>query len=300
MKSAELNLLVHFDALISARGVSQAAKAMGISQPAMSAALSRLRYLFGDPLLQRDGNRWTPTARALQLHQSFQPLLQAWHRSTSPEAAFVPASAERVFNIFVSDYLQLVLLPRLAHTLKAEAPGIGLRCLPPKLAGAAEMLSGSYVELYLGHLPEPPDYLRSRFLFEEPATCLLRKGHPALQRGWDLEAYLQHEHIDSVGYVGYFSAQVDAALRALGGSRKVALLLSSYLATPFVVAQTDLIATLPGGVARQLAATTDTVLVPAPLVLPPLSISLYWHERYQSDAGHAWLRNRICDSVSKR
>ena len=104
MKAADLNLLVHFDALMTCSSVSQAGELLGISQPAMSSALSRLRYLFGDPLLQRQGNRWTPTPRALELHRNFQPLLQTWHRSISRETAFDPASTQRVFTECASDY----------------------------------------------------------------------------------------------------------------------------------------------------------------------------------------------------
>ena len=293
MKAADLNLLVHFDALMTCSSVSQAGELLGISQPAMSSALSRLRYLFGDPLLQRQGNRWTPTPRALELHRNFQPLLQAWRRSISRETAFDPASTQRVFTLCASDYLQLAVFPRILSAIQSEGPGIGLRCLPPKLGGALEMLAENYVELYIGHYPDPPDNLRARFLFEEACTCLVRKGHPALARAWNLDTYLQYGHINASGYANYFNAQVDAALRAMGLQRNVAVLLSSYMATPFVVAQTDMIATLPLSVASQLKAAAGIELLPAPLPLPPLSVSLYWHERYQNDDAHAWLRQRM-------
>ncbi len=297
MRAADLNLLVHFDALMTCHSVSQAGELLGISQPAMSSALSRLRYLFGDPLLQRQGNRWVPTPRALELHRSFQPFLATWRRSTSPEAGFDPATADRVFNVCASDYLQLAVLPRVLPAIKAQGPGVGIRCLPPKLSGAPEMLAENYVELYIGHYPNPPDNLRARFLFEEACTCLVRHDHPALARAWNLDTYLQYGHINASGYANYFNAQVDAALRAQGLQRTVSVQLSSYMATPFVVAQTDLIATLPLSVARQLQQVTGTELLPAPLPLPPLSVSLYWHERYQSDDGHAWLRQRIMDQA---
>lgn len=293
MKSTDLNLLVHFDALMSCKSVSQAGEAMGISQPAMSSALSRLRYLFGDPLLEREGNTWTPTARARELHRTFQPLLHAWQRSTSPETAFDPATTTRVFHIYATDYLQYVVLPRILPRVKAGAPHAQIRCLPPKTSGAPDMLSGNYVELYFGHYPQPPDSLRARFLFEEASTCLVRAGHPALSREWNLETYLQYEHMDASGYAGYFNAQVDAALQAQNLQRSVAALLSSYVATPFALASTDMIATLPTSVARGLAAASGTVMLPTPLPLPPLSVSLYWHERYQNDHAHAWMRQCI-------
>ena len=293
MKSTDLNLLVHFDALITCKSVSQAGEALGISQPAMSSALSRLRYLFGDPLLERDGNKWTPTLRAQELHRTFQPLLHAWQRSTSPETSFNPATSAHGYTIYASDYLQYVVLPRVLPRLRAEAPNIQIQCLPPKVSGALDMLSGNYVELYIGHYPQPPDSLRARFLFEEASTCLVRKGHPALGREWNMAAYLQYQHMDASGYAGYFNTQVDAALLAQGQRRTVGIVLSSYVATPFVLAATDMVATLPSSIAQSLAAASGTVMLPAPLPLPPLSISLYWHERYQNDQAHAWLRQHI-------
>ena len=293
MKATDLNLLVHFDALMTCKSVSHAGELLGISQPAMSAALSRLRYMFGDALLEREGNRWTPTARATELHRTFQPLLHAWQRSTSPDAAFDPGTTTHVFTLYATDYLQCVVLPRVLPILRAEAPYAQLRCLPPKVSGAQDMLSGNYVELYLGHYPDPPESLRARFLFEEASCCLVRAGHPKLATPWDLAAYLACEHIDASGYAGYFNAQVDAALIAQNQRRTVAALLSSYVATPFAVASTDMVATLPSSVARLLADTSGTVMLPAPLALPPLSISMYWHERYQHDQAHAWLRQRI-------
>lgn len=293
MKATDLNLLVHFDALMMCTSVSQAGESLGISQPAMSSALSRLRYLFGDPLLERDGNRWTATARAHELHRTFQPLLRAWQRSTSPEASFDAAVTSRTFNIYASDYLQFAVVPRIMHRIKAEAPNVHMRFLPPKVSGALEMLSGNYVELYVGHYPQPPESLRARFLFEEASCCLVRRGHPVLADEWNLENYLRYEHMDASGYAGYFNAQLDGALEAMNLRRTVGVLLSSYVATPFALAGTDMIANLPGSVARGLADAADAVVLPAPLRLPPLSVSLYWHERYQNDIAHAWLRQSI-------
>lgn len=299
MKSADLNLLVHFDALITCKSVSQAGEALGISQPAMSSALSRLRYLFGDPLLERDGNKWTPTQRALELHRTFQPLLYAWQRSTSPETAFNPATSSHVYTLYASDYLQYAVLPKVLPRLRAQAPGVQIQCLPPKVSGALDMLSGNYIELYIGHYPQPPDSLRARFLFEEESACLVRAGHPVLEGPWNIDTYLKYEHADASGYAGYFNTQVDAALLGQGMRRTVGMLLSSYMATPFALAATDMIATLPSSVARGLAAASRTVVLPAPLPLPLLSISLYWHERYQNDQAHAWLRQCIGEAFAE-
>jgi len=297
MTSTDLNLLVHFDALITTKSVSKAAQQLGISQPAVSAALSRLRYLFNDPLLTREGNKWTLTERARTLHRTFHPMLQEWESATSSQVGFDPASTRRTFNLYASDYVQFAVLPRVMERLRTQSPQISLRVLPPKLSGGLDMLAGGHVELYIGHYPQPPESLRTRFLFEEVACCLVRAGHPCLAEPWSLDAFLSYEHMDAAGYAGYFNAQLDAALQGVDRRRSVGIVLSSYLALPFVLAATDMISTLPQSVATAFAAPSQTVSLPTPMRLPPLSVSLYWHERYQNDAAHSWLRQCIAEAL---
>ncbi|MFC4275196.1 LysR family transcriptional regulator [Achromobacter aloeverae] len=289
----DLHLLPHFDALISLRSVSKAAAQLGITQPAMSSALSRLRHLFGDPLLIRHGNSLLPTERAMHLHREFRPFLEAWRSETLAGSDFDPAAAHKRYSLYASDYIQFVALPGLVARLRAVAPNIRLRVLPPTPHGGLDMLTQNHIELYIGHYPDPPDSLRACFLFEESACCLVRAGHPLLARPWNMDTFLDHEHIDAVGHSGYFNIQLDAALSEQGRRRRVAMVLSSYLAVPFVVRDTDLVATLPASMASALAPSSGTVVLPAPLPLPRLRISLFWHERHQADAPHAWLRRFI-------
>src|SRR5437762_5206835 len=133
MKSADLNLVTHFDALIVCRNVSRAAEQMQLSQPAMSAALSRLRRLFNDPLLVREGAQWKPTARALELHRTFAPILQQWQAATAPREDFSPASSKRVISIYATDYVQFIMLPKVVARVAQEAPHVQLRVFPARL-----------------------------------------------------------------------------------------------------------------------------------------------------------------------
>ncbi|MNS91492.1 HTH-type transcriptional regulator SyrM 1 [compost metagenome] len=157
------------------------------------------------------------------------------------------------------------------------------------------MLETNHVELIAGYYPEPAPNLRTRFLFEEPTVCLVRAGHPSLDRPWNINAYLQYGHIDLAAHTRHFSERIDRALEGIGRRRNLVLTLSSYLACPHVVASSDLIATVPSSVATALARNTRTVTREVPLSLPMLSVSLYWHERYQYDPAHAWLRQAIAD-----
>ena len=293
MRSGDLNLLLHFDALMTTRGVSRAAEALGITQPAMSAALSRLRRLFNDPLLVREAGSWQPTLRANELHLQFRPLLDTWRQVSLPRAEFDPARTQRTISVFATDYVQFTVMARVMGGLAQAAPGLEMRVMAARPQQGLDMLDTNQVELIAGYYPNPPANLRSRFLFEEKVVCLVRTGHPCLRRPWNLETYLGYHHVNLAAHTRFFSDQIDRALGVLNRARQVRLTLSSYLAAPFAVGQSDLIATVPHSVAMALAERAGAVILDVPLSLPMLTVSLYWHERYHRDPAHAWLRNFI-------
>jgi len=299
MKHPDLNLLVHFDALMTCRSVSRAAEQVGISQPAMSAALGRLRKLFNDPLLVRENTAWQPTPQGLTLLQEFQPLLARWRRATGEQEEFDPRRSTRTVSLYATDYMQFTLLPRVLPGLAQDAPHIHLRVMPARLLHGMSMLDTNHVELLAGYFPDPSPNLRARFLYEEPAVCIVREQHPCLRRRWNLDAYLRYGHVDLAAHTGYFSSAIDRLLHSNNRQRTVAATLSSYMVCPYVVAASDLISTMPLSIARAAAAQTGLVLLEPPLKLPPLSVSLYWHERYQDDSGHAWLRQYIAAKVAQ-
>ncbi|ANN69322.1 LysR family transcriptional regulator [Bordetella bronchialis] len=292
-----MNLLIHFDALMTLRSVSRAAEQVGVSQPAMSAALSRLRKLFNDPLLVREGTLWQPTPQALALHMEFQPLLARWQHATGPREAFDPAATARTFTLYATDYMQFTLMPRVLPALARDAPHLHLRVMPARLQHGLSMLDTNHVELLAGYFPNPAQNLRARFLYEEPAVCIVREQHPCLRR-WNLDAYLRYPHVDLAAHTGHFSSAIDRTLLALGRRRRVAATLSSYLVGPHVVAGSDLICTVPMSVAKAAARPLRLALLDVPLKLPTLSVSLYWHERHQEDAGHGWLRQYIAEHAA--
>jgi DNA-binding transcriptional LysR family regulator len=299
MKYPDLNLLVHFDALMALRSVSRAAEQAGVSQPAMSAALSRLRKLFNDPLLVRDGTQWQPTERAQALHLEFQPLLARWQRATGPREEFDPRQSARTISLYATDYMQFTLLPRVVPGLARDAPHLHLRVMPARLLHGLSMLDTNHVELLAGYFPDPTLNLRTRFLYEEPAVCIVREDHPCLRRRWNLEAYLRYGHINLAAHTGYFSSAIDRMLQGINRQRVVAATLSSYMVSPYVVAASDLIATIPLSIAKAMAKTSRLAVLDVPLNLPALSVSLYWHDRYQDDPGHAWLRQYIADHAGQ-
>lgn len=293
MRPGDLNLLLHFDALMSRGGVSRAAEELEISQPAMSAALSRLRRLFNDPILVREGGVWRPTSKAQDLHIAFRPMLDLWRQVSLPRIEFDPATSRRTLTVFATDYVQFTVLSRVMGRLAQAAPGMELRVLAARPLLGLEMLDSNQVELIAGYYPEPGANLRTRFLFEEKVVCLVRADHPCLRRRWDIDTYLAYGHVNLAAHTRYFSERIDRALQGQNRSRRIALTLSSYLACPFAVGNSDLIATVPLSVAKALGKQAGTVMLDAPMALPMLTVSLYWHERHHRDPTHAWVRQFI-------
>ncbi|WP_198299115.1 LysR family transcriptional regulator [Bordetella genomosp. 13] len=298
MKQPDLNLLLHFDALMTCRSLTRAAEQLGVSQPAMSAAMNRLRRLFNDPLLVREGAGWQPTEHANELHRRFRPLIEEWRRATRVLDEFDPAHSARALSLYATDYVQFTLLPRVLPDLARDAPHFQLRIVPARPQHGLSMLDTNHVELIAGYFPEPSPDLRARFLYDEPAVCVVREGHPCLRKRWNLDAYLSYGHLDLAAHTRFFSTAVDRVLQGQNRRRHIVATLSSYLVCPFVIAASDLIATMPVSIAKTMAAATKTVTLKVPLGLPNIAVSLYWHERYQDDAGHAWLRQYIADRVS--
>lgn len=295
----DLHLLSHFDALVRAGSVSRAAEMVGITQPAMSGALRRLRELLADPVLVRSGRGMAATGRAIDLHRELAPLLAQWKAATEGRA-FDADTSTRTFTLVASDYMQYLLLPGLARALRRRAPRARLRVLPTNPVKTIEMLESGQAEFLIGQVTEPPAPLRRRALHRELAVCLARRGHPALDEPWDLDAYVRQRHIQ-VSSVAYRNFS-DAVTKALGGRSMrldVGLVLPSYLAAPHVVAASDLVATLPKSIAEEFARTLPVEVLALPADMPVISISLLWHNRHQADPAHRWLRELIVSTLAE-
>jgi len=291
-KIPDLNLLLHLDALVRCANVSRAAEHLGITQSAMSAALSRLRRVFNDPLLIREGNTAVLTERAMALAAQFQPLLEQWVDVTLERGQFDPRQSRRIFTLYASDYVQFALLPALAAPLAEDAPNIALSVVPAKPHHGLAMLESNHVEFVAGYYPTPGSTLRTRPLFEDQVVCIVREGHASLNQDWNLDAWLHYGHIDLAAHTRNAGELLDRRLGQMGKQRSVRMTMSSYLAAPSVIAHSDLIGNLPRTVALHFA-SQGFVLRPVPIAIPPIQISLYWHERYQHDVGHVWFRQYV-------
>lgn len=297
LRGIDLNLLVVLDALLDERHVTRAAQRVGLSQPAASNALKRLRRLLNDPILVRDGNRMELTARAEQAQEPLRRALESLRLALENPEPFTPARFQGVVRIAATDHVMIVLLPRVQEIVAREAPGLSLQI---GLLGTLDPtdLSRGEVDIAIGTFARRLNTrLRRQALFAEGMTCLLRHGHPALVEGpsgptLDLETFLSYPHL-KVGMIPDDPGAVGAALAKLGRERTVACQVPSFLAAPFIVQRTDLVVVIPRRVANTFSQLLDLPAVPPPVTLGTFTTEMVWHARLDDSPPQIWIRDTI-------
>lgn len=292
----DLNLLVAFDALMEERSVTHAARRVGLSQPAMSNALRRLRDMLDDEVLVREGHGMRPTPRALELERPIRMALRGIHDALEPATEFDPAQSDRIFWLGGRDYIEAVLMPTLTRRVMRVAPGVDLRVRPsPGLHVPFRELEEGHFDLAVSYFPGlPSEYREQQMLFREGFRVIARMDHPAIGDELTLELFTELPHLLLAPQGGEVGA-TDAALAARGLSRRVALTVANFMAAPQVVAETDLICTLPTRIATGLARWLPIRLFHPPVELGGAEISMVWHERTNDDPALRWLRQQIAD-----
>jgi DNA-binding transcriptional LysR family regulator len=290
----ELNLLVAFDALLEERSVTDAAERLGLSQPAMSNALARLRRLIGDPLFVRTSEGMAPTPRAQEIAEPIRQALNHIQHALQQQRAFTPAAAERTFTLATTDYAELVLLPRLMEKLAMDAPGVNLTVVAVGSAVPKAGLESGRIDVALGRFREVPPGVRAQTLFHERFVCVVRTDHPDVGKQLTLKQFTTLPHV-LVSTQGTSPGVVDEALARQGLQRRVALWAPHFLIIPIVVAQTNLIATLSERVARFFAEFLPLRILTAPVRLSPYPVSQLWHERTHHDPAQQWLRGLLAE-----
>ncbi|HVY28592.1 MAG TPA: LysR family transcriptional regulator [Polyangiaceae bacterium] len=293
ISGVNLNLLVAFDALFDELSVTGAARRAGVTQPAMSNSLAQLRALFDDQLFLRHRTGLTATPRAKELAEPIRKGLRLLQGALTGRS-FEPAQSERRFVVAVSDYVELVLLPRLLRRLAKQAPGVRLQLVPWGQHEAPAGLARGELDLMLGFYDahKLPPHHHQQELFGDEYVCVVRRAHPRVKGKLSLSLYLQLSHVlvssraDSPG-------SVDRALAALGKKRTVGARVSHFLTVPVLVAQTDYVAALDRRVAEVFAAPLGLKLLAPPLKLPKGTIGQVWHEQQHTDPAQRWLREQI-------
>ncbi len=296
MRDLDLNLLVALRALLAERHVTRAAARVGISQPAMSHALGRLRELLGDPVLVRTPRGMMPTARAEAMREPLERALDALSNVVDRSREFVPATAKRKFRIATDDYVGVVLVPKLLARLREEAPRASLELTPTQYTAGEDLANGRVdavlgISAVLGALSG----VLAQKLFSERFVCCVREDHPSVGKRMSLETFVALPHA-LVSPAGRRGSVVDTALAKQGLSRHVAVVVPHFLLAPVLVRESDLVLTIGERVAR--AAGPGLRVLKHPLELPGYTVSLLWHERSHGDPGHAWFR-RVVHEVSR-
>lgn len=298
MKDVDLNLLIALEALLAERNVTRAARRLGLSQPALSSRLARLRDQFDDPLFVPAQRGMIPTERAVSMQEPLRVALDQLRSVVLEQADFDPGTTDATINIAVTDFVQATVMLPLFAKLRNEAPGLrlGLRQLDrEKLLGQMER---GEIDLAMLTPSAAPDALRMRHLFDETYVVILRKGHPAGPGPLDLETFCALEHVIAAPRGAGFSGQTDIALEALGHTRRVVMAVANFLVVPEVVTTSDMVAVVP----RRLVEGRDDgfSISEAPLHIPPFSIAMVWHERTRSAPEHRWFRDRLRDFEASR
>ncbi|SDY54132.1 DNA-binding transcriptional regulator, LysR family [Lysobacter sp. yr284] len=291
----DLNLLKVFEAIHRERNLSLAARALHLTPSAVSHALARLRSQLDDPLFVRNGRRMRPTAACQRLAPPLLETLARLRELLRQRDRFEPAASRQAFRIGLPEATETVLLPALVQALRTLAPAATLASVALPRRDLGRELAAGQVDLAVDVALPIREPVRHRPLFQDGFCVLLRAGHP-LARRLSLKHYLQAQH---VAVSTRASGQVieDLALLNLGVQRQVALRCQGYHAACAVVAQSDLLLTMPAGLATRTAAYADLVRMKPPFALPAAQLHLYWHADSESDPANAWLRGvveRVC------
>lgn len=298
----DLNLLAVLDAILQTRSVSRAAEQVGITKPAMSHALARLREQIGDPVLVRAGQEWHLSERATAMRDRVHELAQGARGVLGKEQSFSPGSSTREYRVHATDHTLALLGSGIDAALSEEAPGCLLRFLPNQADDATPLRSGQ-ADLAIGVFPELPPEFRTQTLFEERFACVVREGHPLVTGGkLTLASYLAMSHV-LVAPRGRSGSTVDAALAERGQSRRVTRFVPYFLVALDLVSRTDCTLTVSERLAREFQGRFGLLVLKPPLALPSYTISQVWHPRVDADPSHRWFRRlvaRVAGDVARR
>ena len=297
LNGLDLNLIRVFDALMQERSVTRAGDRIGLSQPAVSSALNRLRYALGDQLFVRRGNEMIATPRAEELAELARSALTQIERMLQAGRMLDLARLERTFTLMGADFFSTLFMPTLAGSAMSEAPGVRLRLLDSARGDVARLLQDDAIDMALERPLDVPEWVSSVTLFHAPFVLIAAAGNPALVELKDgdvipIETFCALPHVlRSID--GSMSGMVDEALAATGHRRRVTLALPHFYAVALAVAQNDHIAAVPLQFAEAVRQTLNLRIFDTPFPVPPPEIKLYWHARHDGEAAHQWLRQKV-------
>jgi len=294
LRDLDLNLLVVFNQLLLDRSVSAAADKLGVTQPAVSNALKRLRAVLKDELFLRTSRGMEPTPYALHLAEPMGYALSTLQTALARRDSFDPSTSTRTFNLAMTDIGEMYILPQLMEALSRVGPKIRISTLRPITGDLREDMASGSVDLALGLLPDLQTGFFQRRLFRHRYVCVFRQGHPVVAAPITLQQYCENGHVGVVAaHTGH--AEIDRLLERAGVQRPMRLMVPHFVAVGHILQSTDLLATLPERFAERCREPFGLTLSPMPVSLPDIAINLFWHARYNRDPANLWLRQLIVE-----
>lgn len=308
MNNTDLNLLVYLDVLLREKNVTRSAIKLGITQPAMSNVLKRLRILLDDPLLVKTSEGMMATERALELQPLARQAVQAAEKVIRDRSEFDNQNSKRTFRIMASDYAESILVPIVLSKLRELAPNITLDVLTPSDVSFSDIEQGR-VDMAINRFENLPGSFHQKIIWRDTFSCMMNKSHPILA-DFKLASYLKAQHVwvSKTGYgvgVGIDPSDiqrlgwVDLALDKIGKKRNIRLFTRHYRVATFISQQQDLIATLPTRIADLQTKNPDVVILKPPFAIPPLEMKMAWSALLHNNNGHQWLRKIMFDALNE-
>jgi len=283
--------------LSRSHSVSRAAHRIGISQSAASHALAKLRKKLGDPLFTRIPDGFEPTPFGARLGSASCEALDALVAGLASNDHFDPLTTNRVFTFFMNDIGQTIFLPPLLKFLQQNAPSVSARVLPVPIDNPGAALSSGAVDFAAGFFDNLTTGFYQSLVFHERYACIVRAGHPKFSSGMTLEAFRSAEHAVADA-TGMAHAVIDRYLARHRVKRNVTLRVPGLHVLPMIVANSDLVAVIPGRLADAFAARVPIKVLPPPVAMPQFGVCIHWHERYHHDPAIRWMRRAFVDLFS--
>ncbi|ALK99319.2 LysR family transcriptional regulator [Massilia sp. WG5] len=288
----DLNVLVVFDAMLQHQSVTRAGHALDLSQPAMSAALAKMRAQLGDPLFVRTGHGMRPTPRALQLAEPVKRILEMVRLDVLQQPAFDPATASRTFTVITPDIGETVFVPKILAYAQTHAPRIAIRSMAISSEGAGEALELGLADLAIGYFPDlaKPGFYQQR-LFKNSFVCMVRADHPRIRGSLTSDEFLRESHalVRPAGRTHLF----EQFLHSKNIKLDVRAELSHFASLLTIISSSDLIATVPRDIGHVFASLAKVQLLDLPLQPPSFHLMQHWHTVAHTDPANIWFRQMV-------
>jgi DNA-binding transcriptional LysR family regulator len=292
LKNLDLNLLRVFEAVHAHRNTSVAAGTLGVTQPAVSNALKRLRTAFKDELFIKTAQGMSPTPKGAELARAIMQALSVLREGLEAPQVFDPARSNRHFTLAMSDIGEIIFLPKLLAWLKQAAPGVRLTTVSLPAAECKRAMENGEADLAVGFLPALKAGFFQQRVFTQKYVCMVRAGHPLAREPLSLKSFLACQQA-MVNAEGTGHSIVRQVFERAGLEPDVLLTLPHFLAVPMVIAESELMVTVPQKLGEAFARVLPVKLLTHPVKIPPFQVNQYWHRRFHQDPANQWLRTNF-------